>query len=391
MPDVLLNEARALQPMLVQWRRRLHANPELSGQEEQTARLAVAELRELGLTPVERVNGTFGLYADIRGKADGPIIGLRADMDALPIQEETGREYASKNSGVMHACGHDAHVAMLLGAARLLKAREGELRRPVRLIFQPHEEKFPGGAPDMIAGGALQNVDRIFGIHICSTLPLGRLGARPGPFMAAVNAIRIRIVGRGGHAAMPEECVDPVVAAAQVVVALQTIVSRGISITDPAVVSVTRIQGGAADNVIPNVVELGGTIRTFDPAIRELACRRVREIAEGVAQALGARAEVEIEQGYPVLVNDAAMTKKAFDAARDIGMTEEQLIEMRPIGGGEDFAYYLEKTPGAFVFLGAQNEAKGCMFPHHHSRFDIDEDALATGAALHASFALRAG
>jgi amidohydrolase len=390
MPPNLLNEAQELGPALQAWRRRLHAHPELSGQEAETARFVAAELKKLGLSPVERLNGTHGLLADIGADRPGAVVALRADMDALPIHEETGLEYASRSPGVMHACGHDAHVAMLLGAAQLLKRHERELKRPVRLLFQPHEEKYPGGAPDMIAGGGLRNVERIFGIHICSTLPVGQLGARAGAFMAAVNTFSIRVIGRGGHAAMPDECIDPVVAAAHIIAALQTIVSRSLALTDAAVVSVTQLAGGSADNVIPNEVTLGGTIRTFDPRVRELTGRRVQEIAQGVAHSLGASAEVKIHPGYPVLVNDAEMTRRAFDAARALGFGDERLIEMRPIGGGEDFAYYLEKTPGAFVFLGAKNDAKQCRYPHHHPRFDIDEDALAMGAALHARFALDA-
>jgi amidohydrolase len=385
-----LSEAAAgLRPRLVDWRRHLHRHPELSGREKRTAAFVSTVLSELGLQPREGVGG-HGVTAEIGDARRGGVVALRADMDALPIHEETGAAYASTVPGVMHACGHDAHVAMLLGAAALLKSRERELRRPVRLIFQPHEEVFPGGAPGLIAAGVLDGVERIFGIHICSSIPTGLLGTRPGPFMAAVNPMHITIRGRGGHAAMPHEAIDPVLAAAQVIVALQTVVSRSLPIAEPSVVSVTQVAGGTADNIIPEAVELAGTIRTFTRATRELAQRRVREIVESTARAFGATAEVRLDPGYPSLVNDARMTEHVWAVARAAGIPDQQHALLDPQGGGEDFAYYLEKTPGVFVFLGAGNAAQQCCFPHHHPRFDIDEDALPTGAALHAQFALAA-
>lgn len=371
-----------------EWRRTLHANPELSGAESKTARFVADKLREMGLTPVEIGGGKFGLYADLAIGQRCEWIALRADMDALPIHEDTGVDYASRNPGVMHACGHDAHTAMLLGAARLLVSRRGQLKRNVRFIFQHHEELFPGGAPDMIASGAIAGVQRIFGIHITSNLPTGTIGARVGPFMAAVNPLHIRVTGRGGHAAMPNECVDPVVTAAHVVVALQTVISRNVPVGEPAVVSITQVQGGSADNIIPNDVQMHGTIRTFSSGMRETVCASVRRIAESVAAGHGASAHVALDPGYPVLVNDERVLGQALSAARQIGIDESSLITLPPQGGGEDFAYYCEKIPGAFVFLGARNEARQCVYPHHHPKFNIDEDALASGAALHAQVAL---
>ncbi len=368
------------------WRRSLNAHPELSGREEWTAHFVAEHLREMGYTPVEGVGGTCGLTADLRID-DGPLIALRADMDALPIEEETGTQYASTNPGVMHACGHDAHTAMLLGAARLLRQRESELKRSVRLVFQPHEELFPGGASAMIAGGALDGVGAIFGIHVCTNLRIGELGTRTGPFMAAVNPFKLLIRGQGGHAAMPDRCVDPVVAAAHVIVALQTVVSRSIAISEPAVVSVTQLQAGTADNVIPNEVALQGTIRTLDERVRNHVCERVGELARGVAQAHRATADVEICPGYPVLANDEQMTGRVLEAARAIGFEPGDLLTLAPQGVGEDFAYFCHKVPGAFVFLGAANEAKGCSYPHHHPCFNIDEDVLPWGTALYAQLA----
>jgi amidohydrolase len=260
----------------------------------------------------------------------------------------------------------------------------------VRLIFQPHEEVYPGGAPDMIAGGALDGVSSVFGIHISSTLPTGQIGTRPGAFMAATNPLSITISGRGGHAAMPNQCIDPVVGAAHVITALQSIISRNVAITDPAVVSITQIIAGTADNIIPNEVLLRGTVRTFDAGVRTRVCERVREIAAGIAASLGCAADIHLDDGYPVLVNHADVVQRAFDAARTIGFDEKQLLTIPPIGGAEDFAYYCERVPGAFVFLGASNDAKQCSYPHHHPKFNVDEDALACGAALYAQYAIGA-
>ncbi len=385
----LLADARALDATLLHWRRHLHAHPELSGHEANTASYVAAALREMGLEPRARVGGMYGLTVDL-GPAGGPCVALRADMDALPIQEQTGLPYASRTPGVMHACGHDAHTAMLLGAARLLSARRGELARPVRLIFQPAEEQPPGGAKPMIDAGVLDGVERVYGLHIWSEMPVGTLGTRAGVFMASTDELDIVIRGRGGHAAMPQQCVDPIVAASQVVVALQSITSRSIAMTDSAVVSITQFNGGTASNIIPEEVRLAGTVRTLSEATRAAVLRRLREIVEGVARAHGAEARVEVGAGYPALVNDAAAVESALRAARGLGIASESILQLAAQGGGEDFAYYARRVPSAFVFLGARNEAKGCVFAHHHPRFNIDEDALPLGAALLAALALSA-
>lgn len=385
------NEAEALRPDLVDWRRRMHTHPELSGQEEWTGGFIAGELRKLGLSPQERVHGTHGVMATLTAPGDTPAIALRADFDALPIEEQTGVEYASRRPGVMHACGHDAHVAMLLGAAKILVQNRERLKRSVRLVFQPHEESYPGGAPDMIAGGALDGVSEIFGIHISSMLPTGQIGTREGAFMAAVNTLNIQIIGRGGHAAMPYQCIDPIVVGSQIVTALQSIVSRNLTPTDPAVVSVTQFHAGTTHNVIPNEAFLNGTVRTFDETVRGMILTRIRETAECVARGLGAEARVDLGPGYPVLNNDRAMTRHALTAAQRIGFADASLVTLGQQGGAEDFAYYGRHVPASFVFLGAANEAKQCVYPHHHPRFNIDEEALAHGAALHAQFALDAG
>ena len=390
MPKQLLTAAQGIHDRLIAWRRHFHAHPELGEHEEQTARYVADELRSLGYEPRERFGDTFGVVADLRPPAAssgaGPAIALRADMDALPIQEETGVDYASQKPGLMHACGHDAHVAMLLGAAQLLGQRRGDLRRGVRLIFQPAEEG-PGGAAPMIAGGVLDGVEAVFGLLIWSEMPLGTLGTRPGAFMSSTNRLHVVVHGKGGHAAMPHQCVDPVVAAAQIIMALQTVVSRGIAMTDSAVVSVTCLQAGSASNIVPEFAELRGTVRTLSQATRATVLARIRQLAAGVAAAHGATADITLEDGYPALVNDPGIVDRALHAARQIGFTPDQLLTLPAQAGAEDFAYYAQKVPAAFLFLGARNEAKGCAYPHHHPRFNIDEDALPLGAALLAAFA----
>lgn len=389
MSDTTLIDARNLAGRMRQWRRHLHAHPELSGEEHATARFLAQELTAMGYTPAERVGGTCGLTADL--PVDGaPLVALRADMDALPIQEETGLPFASQRPGVMHACGHDAHMAMLLGVASILRQRRDRLRQGVRLIFQPAEEKLPGGAAALVDAGVLDGVSGIFGLHVWSPLPAGTLGLRAGPFMASVDDFHITVRGKGGHAALPETCIDPVVAAAQIVVGLQTAVSRSIALTDGAVVSVTRLEAGTATNIIPETAGLAGTIRTLDEAVRARARVRVRELAERIAHAHRAEAEVRIEPGYPVLVNDETMVARVEAAARRLGWDDDRLVTMPPLGGGEDFAYYARRIPAAFAFLGAaQADAESCH-PHHHPRFDIDEDVLPLGAALLAELALSA-
>ncbi|QOJ14912.1 MAG: amidohydrolase [Planctomycetia bacterium] len=388
MPETTLQRAQSISEALIGWRRHLHANPELSGQERQTAAFVAGALRDMGYAPQENVGGGYGVVAELTA-GSGPAVALRADMDALPIAESTGLPFASRNPGVMHACGHDAHTAMLLGAARLLAERRAELKRPVRFLFQPSEELYPGGAPQLINGGALDGVEAVFGLHIISVLPAGVVGGRSGPFMAAVNTLDVRVIGRGGHAAMPESCVDPIVTASAMVLSLQSVVSRNVGMHENAVVSVTQINAGSADNVIPNEVRLRGTIRTFDEGVRSRVIERVTELCRSVAQAHGATAEVTISPGYPVLVNDPGAFDRAMSAARAAGVPEAACQELPLQGGGEDFAYYGAKAPAAFVFLGAAVPDPARVFPHHHPQFDVDERMLPLGTAILAEFALR--
>ncbi len=315
-----------------------------------------------------------GLVATLRG--DGPrTVLLRVDMDALPITEATDAPYTSRNPGVMHACGHDGHVAMGAVAARVL-ARRG-LPGTARVLFQPAEEG-EGGAQRVVADGALDGIDVVLGVHLWNELPVGTLGVKAGPLMAAVDGFEIAVHGRGGHGAMPHQAKDPVVAAAQVVLALQTIVSRQVSPVKAAVLTVGAIHGGQAFNVIPDLVTLTGTIRTHDPELRRSMPERVRALAEGVATAHGCRAELRWRQGNPAVINDAGVAEIARRAARRV-VGDERVVEPEPTMGGEDMAVYFERVPGCFVFVGSGNPARGLSEPHHSPRFDFDEDALAIG------------
>lgn len=388
MSNELRNAADNLAGELVGWRRHLHMHPELSGREEQTAGFVARSLRDMGYTPRERVGDTWGVVADIEVGGTSAVA-LRADMDALPIDEASDVPYVSQSPGAMHACGHDAHTAMLLGAARLIAERKSSLSRSVRLIFQPSEERWPGGAKPMIDAGVLDGVSSVFGLHVWSQLPAGTIGVRAGAFMASVCDLDITIRGKGGHAAMPNECVDPVVTAAEAILSLQTVISRGTGLSDNGVVSITQIEGGTASNVIPPSVRLCGTVRTLSDALRVEIERRIRQVVHGVAQAHGAEADVQIRQGYPVLVNDTGALETVIEAARSAGVREDQIVEMAAQGGGEDFAYFAQRLPSAFAFLGARNVEKGCVHPHHHPRFDIDEDVLPIGSALLAALATK--
>ena len=366
-------DVSAIQADLVALRRDLHQNPELAWAERRTAGRVAAFLEGSGLDVRAGVAGT-GLVATARGAGARTVV-LRADMDGLPIQEQSDAPYASRVPGVMHACGHDGHTAIGAAAARVLGAR-----RPagtVRVLFQPAEEG-EGGAQRVLAEGALEGADVILGIHLWNELPVGTIGVKAGPLMAAVDRLSIVVRGRGGHGGHPHRAADPVVAAAQVVLALQTLISREVSPLDSAVLTVGAIHGGQAFNVIPDEVTLTGTVRTFDAALRRSIPDRVRRIAGGVASALQCEAEVEVRPGNPPVVNDAAVAALARRAAvRVVG--EENVVEPEPTMGGEDMAVYFEQVPGCFVFVGSANAARGLDQPHHSPRFDFDEDALLVG------------
>ncbi|MCP3980054.1 MAG: amidohydrolase [bacterium] len=375
---------------LVRWRRDLHRHPELGFEEHRTAAIVESHLRELDLEVHTGIAGT-GLIGVLRpAGSDEPAVLLRADMDALPIQEVSGRDYGSTIEGRMHACGHDGHTAMLLGAAEVLCEMRDALSRPVVFCFQPAEEGL-GGGRRMVEEGVLDivPVGAVYGLHLWSLEPAGRILVRPGAFMAAVDSFQARIVGRGGHGALPHESRDPIVAAAQCVTALQTIVSRTIDPVQPAVVTVGELHAGTATNIIPDDARMTGTLRSFDDRVRQTLRTRVRELLEATAAGAGCRAEVTIHEGYPAVINSTEAARIAREAAT-MTVGEDSVSEPPPIAASEDFSYFLRERPGAFLFLGAGNEELGITAPHHSPEFDIDESVLPRGSEMLARLALHA-
>ena len=349
----------------VVWRRHLHANPELSFEEHETSRFVRETLESFGGLELSQPTPT-SVVARLQGRRPGRTLALRADMDALPIQEDTGLEFASQRPGVMHACGHDGHTAALLAVARALVERRDEVVGEVRFLFQHAEELPPGGAAELVAAGALAGVDAVLGAHLISSIEAGRVGVLDGQVTAAADTFSARILGRGGHAAFPHLVVDPIPIAAQVISSLQQIVSRNTKPLDSAVVSVTRIQGGTADNIIPEAVELGGTVRTFRQEVRGQTRAAMERILAGVAGAHGGGFEFDYELGYDPVVNDPELALLVRDAAR-----ADRLVEVEPLMAGEDFSAYLRTTPGCFFFVGAGSEG---ALPHHHPGFTIDDE-----------------
>ena len=381
--DRIRAEIDEIFPSVVADRRHFHENPEMGFQEFETAKVVADRLQALGLEEIKTGIATTGVTGLINGTrpSDGKekVIMLRADMDALPILEENDVEYRSRNDGVMHACGHDSHTAMLLGVARVLMDRRDEFSGTVKVLFQPAEEG-GGGARVMIEEGALENpnVDLAFGMHVAQDIPLGKIAARPGPAMAAADRFEIVIQGKGGHGAQPNTTVDPIAVGAQIVTALQTIVSREVDPTEQAVVTVGAFLAGDASNVIPDTAVMRGTLRSFNPEVREQLATRVGEIATGVAAAMRAEVAYDYQPGYPSTINDVDMTAMVMDVAREV-VGEENVFESPLIMGAEDFSYFLEKVPGCFYFVGTKNEDRGLVWGHHHPRFDIDEDAMPLG------------
>ncbi len=381
-PAGVLAAAREILPWLIEIRRDLHRHPELGLEEHRTSARVQAILDELEIEHVGGIGGT-GVIGIIRGRPGGKAVALRADLDGLPIQDAKDVPYRSRVPGKMHACGHDVHTAVLLGAASILTGLAGELPGTVKLLFQPAEETV-GGAQLLIEAGALDDppVAAVFGLHVEPDIGAGCIEVRYGQRNASSDCVALTIHGRSGHGAYPADTVDAIVVAAQVVSALQTVVSRNVDARDAAVVSFGTIRGGTVGNVVANRVELTGTVRCLDQAIRERVLRRIREAAEGVAAALGGRAEVEIEPSYPPLVNDEAMVDLVrANAVRLIG-EDNVSVKPRPNMGVEDFAYYLRRVPGAFFSLGVRNEAAGIVHSVHHERFDVDESSMALGVAV---------
>jgi carboxypeptidase Ss1 len=385
-------EAASIENEIVRTRRTLHEKPELSYHEEETAKLVAEKLESFGIKVKRGVGGT-GVLGILEGGKKGKVVALRADMDALPVEEMADVEFKSKTKGVMHACGHDTHMAMLLGAAKLLANNREELHGTVKFLFQPAEEHGGrGGALPMIEDGVMRDpkVDFVFGLHIDSNRRSGEFGVREGAIMAAPDTFKVRIIGRGGHGSAPHETIDPVYVAAHVILALQGVSSRMIDPMRPFVISVGAVHSGTKENIIPDEALLDGTIRTLDEATRKRAKAKVAEVAKGVCRTFGARAEVEFEKdAYPVTVNDAKATEGAVRVLKKIPGTKVKKVEA--VLGGEDFSRFLQKAPGSFYFLGTDNPAKGCVYPNHSSKFKVDEDVLKFGAASLAMLAYEFG
>jgi len=380
LPDVNLSApTRAGHAEVVELRREFHKMPEIGLEEYKTADLIEQKLKTLGIDS-KRVTET-GLSAMIDTGAEGPTLMLRADIDALPVTEEAAHDYVSEIPGMMHACGHDTHVAMLLGIARRFKA-EGVEKGRIKLNFQPGEEG-RHGAEGMIAGGIMEDpkVDYAYAQHIWANGPMGTIQIEGGPIMAAVDTVHLKVIGKGTHAAMPEGGHDPIVASAQIVTALQTIVTRNVNPINPAVVTVATINGGTAHNVIPEEVNMTMSVRVFDENEHKTIERRIKEIAGGIAQAMGCRAEIEYIHEHQATDNDPGVAQIVYEEACEIVGKENVIPEQRTMGA-EDFSDYLKLVPGAFAFIGARNEAKDCVYPHHHPKFNVDEDAFAIGSEL---------
>lgn len=384
--------AREIHPGVVAYRRHLHRHPELSFQEEKTAAYVAEQLEAMGIPHQKGVAG-HGIVGWIRGlNPEKSLIALRADMDALPIREENEAPYRSENEGVMHACGHDVHTSSLLGTAKILKETSGEWEGTVQLLFQPGEELLPGGASLMIGAGALDNPrpSLILGQHVHPSLEAGRIGLREGIFMASSDEIYLSVRGKGGHGAAPHECIDPILIASHIVLALQQVVSRRADPTTPTVLTLGKIESkGGATNVIPSEVNIMGTFRTMDENWRKEAHGHIRHIAGQMAAAMGGTCEVKIVDGYPCLINDETLTASIRAFAREYLGQEERVVELPMRMTAEDFAYYSQIMPACFYRLGVGNPQKGISSPVHTPTFDIDETALETSAGLMAWLAVK--
>lgn len=373
---------RNLQPQLVQWRRYLHQHPEIGFQEHLTTEFVSRKLQEWGIKHQTGIAKT-GIVATIEGTQPGPVIAIRADLDALPIQEQNQVEYRSRHDGFMHACGHDGHTAIALGTAYYLSHYRDNLKGTVKIIFQPAEEG-PGGAKPMVEAGVLTNpqVDAIIGLHLWNRLPLGTVGVRSGALMAAVECFRCTILGKGGHGAMPEQTIDSVLVSAQIVTALQTVVARNVNPLDSAVVTVGELHAGKALNVIADTAHFSGTVRYFDPQYRGFLEQRIEQIIAGICQAHNAKYELDYWHLYPPVINDPAIASLVQSVATQIVETPAGVVPDCQTMGGEDMSFFLQEVPGCYFFLGSANQAKDLAYPHHHPRFDFDETALAMGVEI---------
>jgi amidohydrolase len=374
------DELKSAYSEMVEWRRYLHRHPELSFQEQRTSAWIADKLRSFGCKVTERVGG-YGVVADIEGATSGPCIALRADIDALPIQDAKSCEYSSTVPGVMHACGHDGHTSTLLAIARVYASNRERWRGTRRLLFQPAEELCPGGAVSMIRDGVLEGVDAIYGVHLWTPLPYGVVASRGGALMAAPDEFTIIINGRGGHGGMPHQTVDAVVTGASLVGALQTIVSRSVDPINPAVVTIGSFQAGTTGNVIAEQAVLNGTVRTFNNEVRQHIRNRMESIISHTAAMFGAQIELDYREGYPTVINDESEAVR-FEAVAKQLFGEEGTLQSELIMAGEDFSYYLQQKKGFFMFVGAGNDECGASYAHHHPKFDIDERSMLNSARL---------
>lgn len=373
-------------PEVIQTRHHLHQNPELSGQEQQTGAFVAECLRALGVEDIQTGVAGHGVTAILRGQGDAPMIALRADMDALPITEDSGLPYASQCPGVMHACGHDGHTATLLGTAAVLTEMRGHLPGPVKLIFQPAEETV-GGAEAMVAVGVLEGVEAIYALHGWPNLEIGQIGCRPGPMMASADSFDLTIKGKGGHAAYPHLTVDPIVVGAQVVTAWQTLASREVSPLDSVVVTVTQFHAGTAYNVIPGTAHLAGTVRCLSNAVRAEMPARLERVAKGICAAFRADCELTYVSGPPVVVNDARLNAQVEAVGRALLGPENVTFLESPTMGAEDFAYYLLHIPGVMFRLGVGTEVSDL----HTPTYNFSDGALPYGIQMFSRLALRSG
>ncbi|MDZ8078257.1 MAG: M20 family metallopeptidase [Nostoc sp. SerVER01] len=389
---------RSLQPQLIEWRRRLHQQPELGFQEKLTAEFVSQKLQEWGIEHQTGIAQT-GIVASIKGKklptdainpvsTDSPlptekVLAIRADMDALPIQELNEVPYKSQHDGVMHACGHDGHTAIALGTAYYLQQHCQDFSGTVKIIFQPAEES-PGGAKPMIEAGVLKNpdVDAIIGLHLWNNLPLGTVGVRSGALMAAVECFNCKILGKGGHGALPHQTVDSVVVAAQIVNALQTIVARNVNPIDSAVVTVGELHAGSKRNVIADTARMSATVRYFNPNFKGFFHQRVEQIIAGICQSQGAKYDLDYWSLYPPVINDVKMAELVRSVAEEVVETPVGIVPECQTMAAEDMSFFLEEVPGCYFFLGSANPEKDLAYPHHHPRFDFDETALGMGVEI---------
>lgn len=388
MNESVRKKIEAIEEDVITWRRYLHTYPELSFEEVRTSQFVYDTLSSFGNLEITRPTRT-SVMARLIGDSQGKVLAIRADMDALPIQEENDFEYASKNEGVMHACGHDGHTAILLATAKILSELKSEIAGEIRFLFQHGEELHPGGAQEMVKAGVLTGVDQVIGLHLFTPIDHNLIALGKGAMTANSDTFTLTIQGKGGHASQPEKTVDPIIIGAEIVSSIQQIISRNLEVNDKAVLSVTKFHGGVANNIIPSTIEITGSVRTLTEDIRAFIPKRVEEIVDGITKAHGATYELAYNYGYSAVVNDENVLNDILRISKELFGDEH--VRMFPPGsmmGSEDFSAFSNKIPGCFVGIGTGNKEKGIIYPHHHPKFTIDEDSLIKGVQLFVSAAL---